>query len=88
MNTQLVQSIFQVVQSLPEPELHLFIEQLHQWLPQTQTSSAPIDPEAWEVWRSLGDDATEGQLQNPSINCDRYLYTQGKSNPHPSPSKS
>lgn len=33
-----------------------------------------IDPEAWEVWRSLGDDAVEGKLENPSINHDRYLY--------------
>lgn len=41
-----------------------------------QSLPEPIDPEAWELWRSLGDDATEGQLQNPSINCDRYLYTK------------
>jgi hypothetical protein len=37
-----------------------------------------IDPEAWDVWRSLGDDAVEGKLENPSINHDRYLYQQPK----------
>jgi len=30
-----------------------------------------IDLEAWDVWRSLGDDAVEGKLDNSSINHDR-----------------
>jgi hypothetical protein len=33
-----------------------------------------IDPEAWEVWRSLGDDAVSVHFENPSINHDCNLY--------------
>lgn len=35
---------------------------------------APMDEDAWELWRSLGDDAVSGRLKNPSINHDQYLY--------------
>jgi YhcG PDDEXK nuclease domain len=38
------------------------------------TEVETIDPEAWEVWQSLGDDAISGRLENPSVNHDRYLY--------------
>jgi hypothetical protein len=80
MNTQLVESIILVVQALPQDEQTLIIERLNR--PLNEASAAPtaateaIDPEAWEVWRSLGDDAVEGKLKNPSINHDRYLYTK------------
>lgn len=84
MNTQLVESIIQVVQALPKAEQLLLIEQLNRLLPQaeaselshTTTEDEAIDSEAWEVWRTLGDDAVEGKLENPSINHDRYLYTK------------
>jgi len=83
MNTQLVESIIQVVQALPQAEQLLLIERLNRLLPQAEsaelsptlaTKEEVIDPEAWEVWRTLGDDAVEGKLENPSINHDRYLY--------------
>ncbi|WP_448572870.1 hypothetical protein [Trichothermofontia sp.] len=85
MNTQLVESIIQVVQALPKAEQPLLIERLNRLLPQVESSEPSpaatteeedIDPEAWEVWQTLGDDAVEGKLENPSINHDRYLYTR------------
>ncbi|NJL57048.1 hypothetical protein HC928_19300 [bacterium] len=87
MNTQLVESIIQMVQALPQAEQILLIERLNQLLSKVESSDlsppptmAPpimaeeIDLEAWEVWRTLGDDAVESKLENPSINHDRYLY--------------
>jgi hypothetical protein len=85
MNNQLVESIIQVVQALPKDEQILLIERLNRLLPQAKspelsatltTKEEVIDPEAWEVWQTLGDDAVEGNLENPSINHDRYLYTK------------
>lgn len=79
MNTQLVDSIVQVFQSLPQAEQKLLMERLNSLFTPTQSNGEePISEAAWEVWRSLGDDAVEGKLENPSINHDRYLY----SNPH------
>jgi hypothetical protein len=85
VNTQLVEFIIHVVQALPEAEQTLIIKQLNQILPQalasessvvSLTDAETIDPDAWEVWRSLGDDAVSGQLENPSVNHDRYLYAK------------
>jgi hypothetical protein len=85
MNTQLIESLVQVVQALPEAEQLLLIERLNRLLLQAGASESSatlttkeevVDPEAWEVWRTLGDDAVAGKLENPSINHDRYLYTQ------------
>lgn len=79
MNTQLVDSIVQVFQALPQAEQKLLMERLNSFFTSTQSENEePISEEAWEVWRSLGDNAVEGKLENPSINHDRYLY----SNPH------
>ncbi len=83
MNTKLVDSIVQVVQSLPKEEQLELINQLNV-LMQTaaaETSSAvEVEPQkqldGWDVFLSLGDDAVEGKLENPSINHDRYLYTK------------
>lgn len=33
-----------------------------------------IKPKGWKVWRTLGEDAREGVLKNPSENHDQYLY--------------
>ena len=80
MNTQLVKSIIDVVRALPKAEQKLLIESLNQLDNQTQPTlekiEEPIDEEALEVWRTLGDDAVPGCLDNPSINHDRYLYSQ------------
>ncbi|UBF30090.1 hypothetical protein K9N68_38570 (plasmid) [Kovacikia minuta CCNUW1] len=79
MNTQLVNSIVQVFQALPPAEQKLLMERLNScFTPTPSENEEPISEAAWEVWRSLGDDAVEGKLENPSINHDRYLY----SNPH------
>lgn len=85
MNIQLVESIIQVVQALPKAEQLLLIERLNRLSPQAESSELSpattveedaIDPEAWAVWQTLGDDAVEGKLENPSINHDRYLYAK------------
>ncbi|WP_448561839.1 hypothetical protein [Trichothermofontia sp.] len=86
MNTQLVESIIQMVQALPKAEQLLLIKRLNRLLPQAEssepspatTTEEDIDPEAWEVWRTLGDDAVEGKLENPFVNHDRYLYTKNQ----------
>ena len=44
--------------------------------PESTNSEEAIDEEAWAIWQSLGDDAVSGQLENPSIHHDRYLYSQ------------
>jgi hypothetical protein len=95
VNTQLVNSIIQVVRSLPRDEQQLLIESLNRLLLQPLTdesgtsepaatadtisdkdSEEPIDADAWAVWQSLGDSAVSGQLDNPSVNHDRYLYAK------------
>ncbi len=79
MNTQLVDSIVQIFQALPQAEQKLLMERLNSLFTQPSSEDEePIGEAAWDVWRSLGDDAVEGKLENPSINHDRYLY----SNPH------
>jgi hypothetical protein len=95
VNTQLVNSIIQVVRSLPRAEQELLIESLNQLLLQPPVDESgtsepaetaevipdenleePIDTDAWAVWQSLGDSAVSGQLDNPSVNHDRYLYAK------------
>ena len=72
MNTQLVDSIVQVFQALPQAEQKILMERLNSLFTPTQSENEkPISEEAWEVWRSLGDDAIEGKLENPSINHDK-----------------
>lgn len=78
MNTQLIDSLIQVVRSLPEIEQKALVHQLNQLIskpaPETSSQQESIDDDAWEVWRSLGDDAVAGKLNNTSINHDQYLY--------------
>ncbi len=85
MNTQLVDSILQVVQALPKEEQTMLIERLNvlftqAHLTESSTAASPdeetIDEDAWEIWRSLGDDAVPGRLENPSIHHDCYLYSK------------
>ncbi|MBW4622687.1 MAG: hypothetical protein KME17_25430 [Cyanosarcina radialis HA8281-LM2] len=94
MNAQLVDSIIQVVRALPKAEQKLLIERINLLATEAQPteeplkqsemtstvapSQVPIDEEAWEVWRSLGDDAIPGNLENPSVNHDRYLYSKAE----------
>jgi len=33
-----------------------------------------VKSKGWEVWKTLGDNATEGKLVNPSERHDHYLY--------------
>lgn len=85
MNTKLIDSIVQVVQSLPKEEQTFLIKRLNSLFTQAQQAEQislaspaeePVDQEGWEVWRSLGDDAVPGRLENPSMNHDRYLYSR------------
>ncbi|MEM7773487.1 MAG: hypothetical protein AAF327_23655 [Cyanobacteria bacterium P01_A01_bin.37] len=89
MNTQLVNSIIQMVRSLPEAEQKMLVKQVNQLFFQSSShqedsmdmrvSKDPeesIDEEAWAIWQSIGDDAVSGTLDNPSIHHDRYLYSK------------
>ena len=87
MNTQLVDSILQVVKALPNEEKTLLIDRIHQLISPAVDSAeeskrveastdSPVDPEAWAVWETFGDDAVPGQLENTSIHHDRYLYSK------------
>ena len=73
MNTQLVDSIMQVIRALPKAERQMLIDQLNRMV-ESDTNS--INEDAWEVWQSLGDDAVAGRLENTSIHHDKYLYSQ------------
>jgi hypothetical protein len=64
MNTQLVDSIIQIIQSLPKSEQNILREKLNQAV---ASEAEPIDEEAWKVWETLGDDAVPGCLENSSI---------------------
>lgn len=75
MNTQLVDSIIQVIRALPKGEKQMLIDQLNR-IEEADTNS--INEDAWKVWQSLGDDAVAGRLENTSIHHDRYIYSQDK----------
>ncbi|OLP18512.1 hypothetical protein BST81_10560 [Leptolyngbya sp. 'hensonii'] len=85
MSTKLVDSIVQIVQSLSKEEQQELINRLNalmQTVAAATSSAQEAEPEkqldGWDVFLSLGDDAVEGKLENPSINHDRYLYQQPK----------
>ncbi|NBD33259.1 MAG: hypothetical protein GVY17_09905 [Cyanobacteria bacterium] len=79
MNTQLINSIVQVVQSLSKEEQQTLITQLNT-LAETSESTDELtqleQQDAWDVFLSLGEEASPGKLENPSVNHDRYLYQQ------------
>jgi hypothetical protein len=83
MNTKLVDSIVQIVQSLSSEEQQALINQLNWQLQFSEMKDGsskevnqPEQQDGWEVFLSLGECAVEGKLENPSINHDRYLYQQ------------
>lgn len=78
MNTQLVDSIVQVIRALPKAEQQMLIDRVNRIGESDTTLVNEIDEDAWKVWQSLGDDAVEGRLENTSINHDRYLYSQDR----------
>ena len=83
MNTQLVNSIVQVVQALPTDEQTALLAVLNRLIQPSVTpqvagpspATAESNDEAWAIWESLGDDAVPGTLDNASVYHDRYLYT-------------
>jgi hypothetical protein len=43
-------------------------------LPGTEENDPKVSSKGWEVFRSLGDDAQPGNLENAAEEHDRYLY--------------
>ncbi|MEM6435884.1 MAG: hypothetical protein AAF773_18835 [Cyanobacteria bacterium P01_D01_bin.115] len=87
MNTQLVNSIIQVIQALSTDEQRFVIATLNRQFQTAGTSNEPfiesgvvqsdanVSHADWALWQSLGDNAVPGILDNPSTQHDRYLYT-------------
>lgn len=93
MNTQLVNSIIQVVRALPTAEQTFLIQTLNQLFqqpdtgpetsqietqPTQQTEPTPATDDPWHIWQSLGDDAVPGTLESTSTRHDRYLYSDNQ----------
>jgi hypothetical protein len=81
MNTQLINSIVQMVQSLSKDEQQTLITKLNTLADTSESTDQSTNLEqkdAWDVFLSLGEEATPGQLDNPSVHHDRYLYQQPK----------
>lgn len=79
MNTRLINSIVQVVQSLSKEEQQMLITELNTLIETPASSDRTTQEEqtdAWDVFLSFGEEATTGNLENPSLNHDRYLYQQ------------
>ena len=74
MNTQLVDSLLQVILSLPAEERALLGEKLSTVSHVEASTENRWTKEAVEVFLSLGRDAVSGQLKNTAVNHDRYLY--------------
>jgi hypothetical protein len=74
MNTQLVDSLVQVILSLPAEERALLGEKLATANPVEVAANNAWTEEAIDIFLALGRDATPGRLNNPSVNHDRYLY--------------
>lgn len=74
---QLAEQLNTYLQTHPEETIAGLIHEALKLKLLPKDSSKLLLQEAWEVWQTLGDDAVEGKLENPSINHDRYLYTKG-----------
>lgn len=82
MNSQLVDSIIDVIHSLPEAEQQALVAKLNQAMPSSPVGSKnpPIlmentdNEDAWEVFATLGDDAIPGKLDNPSLHHNKSIY--------------
>jgi len=74
MNTQLVDSLVQVILSLPSEERTLLEEKLATANPTEASPNSSWTEEAVDIFLSLGQDAVPGRLKNTAVNHDRYLY--------------
>lgn len=74
MNTQLVDSLVQVILSLPVEERTLLEEKLATANPTETSPNRLWTEEAVDIFLSLGQDAAPGRLKNTAVNHDRYLY--------------
>lgn len=74
MNTQLVDSLVQVILSLPVEERTLLEEKLATANPTEASPGSSWTEEAVDIFLSLGQDAAPGRLKNTAVNHDRYLY--------------
>jgi hypothetical protein len=87
MNIKLIDSLIQVVRSLPEIEQRALVHQLNQLIskpaPETSSQEESIDDNAWEVWRSLGDDTVAEKSQNAAQQLAEMGGTQPDLKPIP-----
>jgi hypothetical protein len=74
MNTQLVDSLVQVILSLPVAERALLGEKLSTASPIEAATSTAWTEEAVDLFLALGRDAVPGRLKNTATNHDLYLY--------------
>lgn len=74
MNTQLVDSLVQVILSLPTEERALLSEKLATASPTEASTDRSWTKETIDVFLALGQDAVPGRLKNTSVDHDRYLY--------------
>jgi hypothetical protein len=78
LNTQLVDSLVQVILALPIAERASLEAKLEAKLTvaarEAEPSENPWTEEAIEDFLALGQHAVPGRLKNTSINHDRYLY--------------
>jgi len=47
-------------------------------LPVSAEAEQRESPKGWQVFRSMGRDASPGQLPNSAVEHDRYLYGKGR----------
>jgi hypothetical protein len=74
LNTQLVDSLVQVILALPIAERASLEAKLTVAAREAEPSDNPWTEEAIEDFLALGQHAVPGRLKNTSINHDRYLY--------------
>jgi hypothetical protein len=75
MNTQLVDSLVQVILSLPPEERALLGEKLSTASHTSVPTESSWTEEVVDIFLALGRDAIPGQLKNTAVNHDRYLYS-------------
>ncbi len=73
MNTQLVDSLIQVIRSLPDEERALLGEKLSTADPIEVSTDRLETEEAVGVFLALGRNAASGQLKNTAVNHDRSI---------------
>ncbi len=81
MNTRLIHSIVQLVQTLSLEEQQFLVDQLIRQIALARTPSESdlniiSTQDSWDVFLSIGQEAKLGRLKDAAIHHDRYLYQQ------------